>query len=75
MFRNESGFYHSFVSLELSPAGISNASVTPLSRVKGVFAADPLPLGNGVAALNIPPVGRKFTQELLPPKARGRDLS
>jgi len=40
VFRNESGFYHSFVSLELSPAGISNAST-----VKGVFA--PLSFSRG----------------------------
>jgi hypothetical protein len=42
VFRNESGFYHSFVSLELSPAGISNAST-----VKGVFAPKALSRGDG----------------------------
>ena len=47
MFRNESGFYHSFVSLELSPAGISNASVTPLYRKMGVFAPKALSRGDG----------------------------
>ena len=40
-----------------------------------IMLAKSLPLGNSFAALKPPPVGRKFTQELLPPKARGRDLS
>jgi hypothetical protein len=55
VFRNESGFYHSFVSLELSPAGISNASVTPLYRKGGVCSESAFSRGwpDGSAQLTV----------------------